>query len=83
MAESNRRGSSYTKLLAIFAVCLFIGVSGCTRMGGARIHVGPGCLGMEQLGYSKPFTLQDAKDIEALGYSECASFIRNSLKQKK
>ena len=76
MVKNCRRSNPNRKLCAIVVVCIFLIISGCASKGGARVHVAPSCEGLESLGYSAPFSVQDANDIEALGYSECASLIR-------
>ncbi len=89
MDKNCRRSSPNKQLRTLITVSVLLMISGCTTMygepmisGGAGVHVGPNCKGLDELGYSAPFSVQDANDIDALGYSECASFIRNGIDYK-
>jgi len=83
MDEASRRSSTYRKLQVILLLAGILTISGCTlpksAPGGARVHIDSICGGLEELGYSEPFSMQDANDIDALGYSECAEYIRYTL----
>ena len=79
MDKSHRRGNQNWGLLVFAVLCVVAVLSGCASNGGARIYVKSNCDGLEKLGYSSPFSDQDANDIEALGYPKCASYIRNKI----
>ena len=78
MVEIGRGISSRQQMRIIFLIVTLLTLSGCA----GRVYVDSSCSGLEQLGYSPPFSLQDALDIEAMGYIDCADYIRNKLGQR-
>jgi len=65
-------------LLKLIVIAIAIYINGCTSPGGASIYVDGECNGLGELGYSSPFSEQDIKDIQALGFHECANHLKGS-----
>ncbi len=79
---TNSRGRSKGRWLLVFTgIVVFSFFTGCAifpqNSGGARISIDEDCNGLSQLGYSKPYSEQDAKDIAALGLERCLTPIQH------
>jgi hypothetical protein len=92
MDKNCRRGCSCRKMRVVLIVCLILIISGCAKVGvgggsvggnaNISIDVSRGCVGLEVLGYSAPFSIQDINDIKALGYEECANYMASKINQE-
>jgi len=79
MDTSCRKLDKIKWLLIAFLVVALLHLSGCASspdVGGAGTHVDDKCNGLDEIGYKPPFSSQDIKDIEALGFDRCAQYIR-------